>query len=413
VASAWGSATKDGRLIGIDTLDTPDVAHAVVIVAFPDRGNAYICGTDAGEIGDHFLMNNKGLFLGNSGGGGSPRPEDEGYGLCWALSLPYLVRFCDGAIEARDMVTKWQINVPENFHFVDVRGNAFVVEKTAAIQAVLPGIEVRHVLTRGGWHRLGGVVDLEGRRISRHIAEWAEQEAQGKIEDLLFKLSTARCFATRLNGQAHYLVAQAGPGAADYIQIEVEQVQEVLDRCITDPDWFPDSIAEFVDPLAFPRLEPGPVGPPRLLFRRLVQVGDLLAASDASQQVRRFLEDWDRSSAGEAACFSDHWVLSLREYRDRDGEGRLTAKPVSTFAGIIPSVPSDLAVRGAELANLIHGLDRQIGYPFAWFFHMLTDKHISHHLPEAVHADLMGAYAYLAARDLKVLRDWYDQPYGV
>jgi hypothetical protein len=136
VASAWGSATKDGRLIGIDTLDTPDVAHAVVIVAFPDRGNAYICGADAGEIGDHFLMNNKGLFLGNSGGGGSPRPEDEGYGLAWSCSLPYLVRFCDGALEARDMVMKWQINVPENFHFVDVRGNAFVVEKTAAVQAV-------------------------------------------------------------------------------------------------------------------------------------------------------------------------------------------------------------------------------------------------------------------------------------
>ena len=34
------------------------------------------------------------------------------------------------------MVMKWQINVPENFHFADVHGNAFVVEKTAAIQAV-------------------------------------------------------------------------------------------------------------------------------------------------------------------------------------------------------------------------------------------------------------------------------------
>jgi hypothetical protein len=136
VASAWGSATRDGRLIGLDTLDTPDVAHAVVIVAYPDRGNAYICGADAGEIGDHFLMNNRGFFLGNSGGGGSPRPEDEGYGLCWACSLPYLVRFCNGAFEARDMVMKWQINVPENFHFVDVRGNACVVEKTAAVQAV-------------------------------------------------------------------------------------------------------------------------------------------------------------------------------------------------------------------------------------------------------------------------------------
>jgi hypothetical protein len=136
VASAWASATKDGKLIGIDTLDTPDVAHGVVVVAYPDRGNAWICGADAGEIGDHFLMNNRGLFLGNSGGGSSPRTEDEGYGLCWALSLPYLVRFCDGAAEARDMVMKWQINVPENFHFVDVRGGAFVVEKTAAVQAV-------------------------------------------------------------------------------------------------------------------------------------------------------------------------------------------------------------------------------------------------------------------------------------
>jgi hypothetical protein len=135
VASAWGSATQDGHLIGIDTLDTPDVAHAVVIVAYPDRGNAYMCAADAGEIGDHFLMNNKGFFLGNSGGGGS-RPEDDGYGIAWPCSLPYLVRFCDGAFEARDMVTKWQINTAENFHFVDVRGNACVVEKTAAVQAV-------------------------------------------------------------------------------------------------------------------------------------------------------------------------------------------------------------------------------------------------------------------------------------
>ncbi len=136
VASAWGRATGDGRLIGIDTLDTPDVAHAVVIVAYPDRGNAYICAADAGEIGDHFLMNNKGFFLGNSGGGGSPRPEDDGYGIAWACSLPHLVRFCDGAFEARDLVMTWQINTPENFHFVDVRGNACVVEKTAAVQAV-------------------------------------------------------------------------------------------------------------------------------------------------------------------------------------------------------------------------------------------------------------------------------------
>jgi hypothetical protein len=68
--------------------------------------------------------------------------------------------------------------------------------------------------------------------------------------------------------------------------------------------------------------------------------------------------------------------------------------------------------RGAGLANLIHGFDRVVGYPFAWYFHMLTHKPVPHQLAEAVHADLMGAYEYLLARDLKVLRDWHARPYG-
>jgi len=88
VSSAWGSATKDGKLIGMDTLDGGgDAMYGVIIVAYPDKGNAYICGAQAGEIGDHFLMNNKGLFLGNSGGGGSPRAEDNNYGVSWSCSL--------------------------------------------------------------------------------------------------------------------------------------------------------------------------------------------------------------------------------------------------------------------------------------------------------------------------------------
>lgn len=137
VCSAWGSATKDGKLIGMDTLDGgPDALYGVIIVVFPDKGNAYICGAQAGEIGDHFLMNNKGLFLGNSGGGGSPRAKDDNYGLSWSCSLTHLVRFSDTAYQARDMLLPWQINIPENFHFVDTKGNACIVEKSAAVQAV-------------------------------------------------------------------------------------------------------------------------------------------------------------------------------------------------------------------------------------------------------------------------------------
>jgi hypothetical protein len=140
VCSAWGRATKDGSLIGVDTLDSSEVPYGVVIAAFPDKGNSYICAADAGEIGDHFLMNNQGLFIGNSGGGSSPRSIDYDYGLCWSCSLPYLARFANSAEKAKDMVMQWHINLPENFHFVDTGGSAYVVEKTSALQSVrIPG----------------------------------------------------------------------------------------------------------------------------------------------------------------------------------------------------------------------------------------------------------------------------------
>ncbi len=283
----------------------------------------------------------------------------------------------------------------------------------AAIQSQLPGLSVRHAMTRSGWHRLGGVVDLDGQRIAHNITEWAEAESGGDIDELMFKLADVRYFATRLNGQTHYLVAQTGPLARDFIQIEIEQLQEVLDRTIADPDWFPDSIADFVDPIDFPRLEPEPIGGPRLLFRRLVRVGDLIASPDASTRLVRFLDDWDRSSAGESEGFCQQWVLAIREYQDRDGDGHLSAKPVPVMPNRIPALPDTEVSRGVGLANRIHGFDREVGYPFAWYFHMLTNRKVSHKLAEAVHADLMGAYAYLPARDLKILREWYQDPYGI
>ena len=282
----------------------------------------------------------------------------------------------------------------------------------AAIQATLPEQEVRHAMTRGGWHRLGGVVDLDGGRIAEHLAEWAQSISGGDLDELMAQTSDLRCFATRINGQTHYLVVPTGPAARDFIQIEIEEVQEVLDRCLTDPDWFPDSIAEFVDPIDFPRLEPEPVGPARMVFRRLVRVDELMDSTDSGPRLRRFLDDWDRSSAGETTSFCEHWVLSIREYRDQDGDDHLSAKPVPIPAGETPSLPGGEVARGAKLANQIHGFDRALGYPFAWYFHMLTNPKVSHKLAEAVHADLIGAYDYLPVRDLKILRDWYNQPYG-
>ncbi len=283
----------------------------------------------------------------------------------------------------------------------------------AVLRESLPGIEPRHALTRGGWHRLGGLVDLEGQRIAHHLVAWAEAESDGDIDELLLKVADLPYLVTRLNGQTHYLVAPIGPGPADFIQIEVEELQEVLDRPITAPDWFPDSIEEFADPLDFPRLEHKPLGPPRLLLRRLVRVPDFIVSRDAGPRLQRFLRDWERGSAQESAHFCEHWVLAIREYQNRKGATHLSAKPIPILVSEIPPLPDGEVARGALLANRIHGFDRALGYPFAWYFHMVTSPKVSHQLAEAVHADLMGAYAYLPARDLKVLRDWYAEPYGL
>lgn len=281
------------------------------------------------------------------------------------------------------------------------------------IQSEVPELELHYATARSGWHRLGGIVDADYRPIAHNIETWAETESEGDMDLLLDKCAEIRGFVTKLEGSTHYLTAATGAGAADFVQIEVEQVQEVIDRPLWDPDWMPDDLADFCDPLDFPRLDPEPLGPPRLMFRRLVRVADFLASDDAGKHIKRFFGDWDRSSAGESARFCDHWILSFRDYRDTQGDARRSAKPIPLPRSDEFELADAEIGRGAVLANLIHAFDRHSGYHFAWYFHMLTRREVSHQLAEAVHSDLMGAFDYLPPKDIAVLRTWYDAPYSV
>ena len=282
------------------------------------------------------------------------------------------------------------------------------------LSTIMPGFEL--VMTRGHWYRLGGVVDGDYQRVSDSIAKWAEEASDGDIDELIATHMDSGYFATRLSGRTHYLTAPCGEGAADFVQLEVEQLQEVLDRPLVDRDWYPDSMEEFVDPIDYPRLEPEPIGKPMFRFRRVTWIDNLLnddGAPDRGQRdLRRFFADWDASSAHEAG-FCRHWVLALREYTDRDGSVRLSAKPLSTFAEELPQLPSGESLSGANLANALHAYDREMGFPFAWFFMMLSHKASNYTLADAVLRDQIGAYDYLPARDLKVLRDWEVRPYAV
>ena len=286
-----------------------------------------------------------------------------------------------------------------------------------AVNGLVTDYELRCVLTRANWHRLGGVVDADYRRISSNIAKWAEEASGGDIDSLVANYMDKGCFATHLAGKTHYFTAPTGDGADQFIQLEIEELQEVIDRPLIERDWYPESLEEFLDPLDYPRLDPEPVGEPYYLFRRITPISKLLTDAvkedQAQYNLKRFFEDWQNSSASESGHFCRQWVLTLRDYMDSNGEYRIKARPYTIAADRLPELPPGEQIQGAELANAIHGYDRQIGYSFAWYFMMLSRKASNYRLAEAVLQDQMGAYDYLPARDLKVLRGWEERPYGV
>lgn len=277
----------------------------------------------------------------------------------------------------------------------------------------MPDASWTPVLTRGGWHRLGGVVDARHRRVAEQIHRWAETESGGDLDRLLERHGDAGYLATRLAGKTHYLTAPLGPEPWNFAQLEVEEIQETVDRLLIDPEQVPEDLEELVDPLEAPRLEPIPIGPPRYLFRRCTFMPEMLARAHLEPALTRFLTDWGRSSAGESGPFCAAWVLVLRESMGSGGEARVGLKPVSTRPESPPRLQVEDSTRGARLANLLHAFDREVGYHFAWYFTMLSSPQVPHRVADLVHADLQGAYAYLPARDLRVLREWHAHPYGV
>lgn len=284
-----------------------------------------------------------------------------------------------------------------------------------------PDLSFTHVLTRGGWHRSGGILDNKGKRISDNLREWVETKSNGDMNKLLAQYADSGYIATSLIGQTHYLVAQTGETAQEFVQLEVEELQEVVDRVMFNHELMADDIEDIIEPVDVEKLFPEPIGMPCYMFRRITAINDFMQSMVARLAERgktnipalRFMQDWDRGSSKDAGSFCEYWVLALQQYTDAWGETITSVKPVSTFAKDLNLIKLNGEHRGAGLANLIHNFDHSIGYPMAWYFFMLSHSEVPYQLAEAIHKDLMGAYDYLPAKDLKVLNDWSEKPYSV
>jgi hypothetical protein len=73
--------------------------------------------------------------------------------------------------------------------------------------------------------------------------------------------SKAPPWLAKVMGRTHYLTAITGQRAADFVQIEIEELQEIIHRPLWDPDWLPDDLADCnrSAPLAISEGTPRPI----------------------------------------------------------------------------------------------------------------------------------------------------------
>lgn len=281
----------------------------------------------------------------------------------------------------------------------------------------LPDWKFRHALSRGGWYRLGGIVDESGQRISDNLESWVEtalDERDGDFGQLIDDYAGQTLYATRLVGQTHYLVAAAGESTDDFLQLEIEDLQEMRSHQLFANE--PTSLEELVDPRGSAE-GATPLGLPFYTFRRIQHIGAflkrMLTQKPEPAPIHRMLEDWQNSSAANTSAYYNHWVISTREHLDRYHQTVFRAQPIATLAGDPPEFGAVPGTSGLKLQEALTHFDRAAGYPMAWYFHMLTTKAVPHWVAQSVVEDALSDFAYLPQRDVDVVRGWLHRPYSV
>ena len=286
-----------------------------------------------------------------------------------------------------------------------------------ALSLALPEWKFRHAMSRGGWYRLGGIVDLQGRRVSDSLEAWVENaldERDGDFSKLIDDFADQTLFATRLVGQTHYLVVSADESPGGFLQLEIEDLQEMRVHQLFANE--PASLEELVDPRGGAD-RPVPVGLPFYTFRRIQHIGAflkrMLAQKPEPAPIHRMLDDWEKCSASGTSAYCNHWVIATREHLDRYHQPVFRAQPIATLAGEPPEFDAEVGASGLKLNAALSRFDRECGYPMAWYFHMLTSKAVPHWVAQSVVEDSLASFAYLPQRDVDVVRGWLHRPYAV
>jgi hypothetical protein len=284
--------------------------------------------------------------------------------------------------------------------------------------SLYPACTFRYALNRGGWYRAGGVIALDGTRIADNLEAWAKTELRhsgGDMHELIERHADSGLLVTRHTGRTHYLVAAYGPSPADFLQLEVEELQEVLDRELIDADNPPEDLQELIEPMKPGELDAQAVGAPRYRFRRLLDVRQAIAkvSLGGGAGLPRLIEEWSHSSAAARGHFSDYWIVALREHHDRYRNPVVTASLVSRQARALKPFPWNIELSGVGMLAQLRAFDRSAGYPSAWYFHLVAGTFTPPRIAYAIVRDLEAGFGYLPDTEVALIKRWVTAPYSV
>ncbi|WP_347988544.1 hypothetical protein [Methylomonas sp. AM2-LC] len=288
------------------------------------------------------------------------------------------------------------------------------------LQSLIPDFPIYHAYTGDEWYRLGGVVDMNGVRIASDLIEWVERtylECGQNLQTLIDYTLEQKFIASKQTGKTLCFVVQTGNRAEDFILIEIDKTQEVTDRMLVNENNPPEDLEEFIDPLQPLCIESYSLGHSRYIYRRKTNVNLFMEVINehypTEHPVQRFMDDWNRSSAGQKFRMSDDWIIKPYRHTGRFGEQIVNVEIINIHKTNLPHLEDFAGKKGSSLSNILTRFDRHAGYPFAWFFYMVKGKLVSTHSAESVYRDLSNDFAYLPERDEAILRDWIAKPYNI
>lgn len=318
----------------------------------------------------------------------------------------------------------------------------------------------RHVKMRGEFGaQPARIIDVDGREIAADYRAWIDAQLAelGSAREVGHAHKEAGYQLVEIERVLHYFVHDRGGDQDNFVQLEVWEEQEFVEREVfpRDPYWgtpHEDELCRGWCGEPVERFERRLLGAPRyrlqavtdmqrfaqladatyrarrqrdgdrLLLQtnaqtgesREVRVRDLTPGYDAHQwRGRRFFDDWAASSAGRAGeRICRRWVFKTQDYDDPRTGRQLDYVPAWTHTRKIAALKNTAKLDEYSLFGKLTQFDERIGHRFAWYFYGLHGNLILSGQMERVLEAAEAGLVVLPEHDYQVLRRWSADPYG-